>query len=115
MSPRNAVAFEVFNKEDLKKPGAYQFMCEYSMELGRNTDRKVGIRHGCPCGCGGYSAMWFAGGSLNGTGADPTHEWQVVGEWPKVTLSPSIGIGKDRTTGKYHWHGFLRAGVFVEE
>ena len=52
--------------------------------------------------------MWFKG--LADAGGP---EWSVTGEWPKVTLSPSIGFGK--LNGSYHWHGFLENGVFVEK
>ena len=57
--------------------------------------------------------LWFRGRSRG-----PGHaEWDAAGEWPNVTLSPSIGVkfGKDGSrpaNGDYHWHGFLRAGVF---
>lgn len=64
--------------------------------------------HGCPCGCGITSCI-----SYRGKGWDGHPEWDVEGVWPKLTLSPSIGI-KPMVDGKYHWHGFLEAGVFVE-
>lgn len=67
----------------------------------------AGIVHACPCGCGARSAIWFRG---RGRGRA---EWDVVGDWPKVTLRPSIGI-KPVIDGRYHWHGYLEAGVFVE-
>jgi hypothetical protein len=46
--------------------------------------------------------------------ASPRDTWTVEGEWPKVTCSPSIGI-HPQTNGAYHWHGFLKDGVFKEE
>jgi hypothetical protein len=112
MPPRNAIAFEVSDRGDpaIMKPGAYCFMRQYN-----NPSQKTGVIHACPCGCGAQSVMWFTGGSMNGTGGNPDKEWSVKGEWPRVTLAPSIGIGRDRTSGKYHWHGYLRDGVFVEE
>jgi len=111
--PRNAVAYEWPDEERelhgghdgrdfAMPPGAYYFMIM--------RDRKVGIIHGCPCGCGTRSAMWFEG-EENAGGP----KWTVVGEWPKVTLAPSIGIGRDRTTNQFHWHGFLEGGTFVEK
>ena len=101
--PRNAVAFEVPDSEhpDAKKAGAFYFM--------RNgVGERMGIIHACPCGCGSQGAMWFrckadAGGP----------EWDVKGDWPKVTLSPSIGFGRQEGGG-YHWHGYLEDGIFVE-
>lgn len=80
----------------------------------KKTEDRVGIIHACPCGCGAHGAIWFRGKSLNGDGGSPEHEWDVVGEWPKVTLSPSIGFAKSISTGQYHWHGFLKNGVFEE-
>jgi hypothetical protein len=102
---RNAVAFEApeYKSGDAPMPaGAYFFMIN-------TKGRKDGFIHGCPCGCGARSAMWFEG-EENAGGP----KWSVKGEWPKVTLSPSIGIAKDQTTGKYHWHGYLEDGIFVE-
>ena len=100
---RNAIAFEVTDPDspEMRKPGAYCFMVWNGV--------RVGIRHSCPCGCGSQSAMWF-------TGLADAHgpEWDVTGEWPKVTLSPSIGIGKSLKTGRYHWHGYLENGIWVE-
>lgn len=107
---RNAVAYEV-KREDLidgKMPaGSYYFMRVW--KDGNQADEINGFIHGCPCGCGGKSAMWFEGHENAGG-----PKWSVEGEWPKVTMSPSIGIGKDQTTGQFHWHGYLRAGVFEE-
>ncbi len=100
---RNAIAFEVVGSADPRahEPGAYSFML--------NQDGvRMGIIHACPCGCGGMSAMWFEG--LADAGGP---EWHVDGEWPKVTLTPSIGIGRQEAGG-FHWHGFLENGEFVE-
>lgn len=102
---RDAVAFEVQNifSDEGAKPGAYAFMVV--------DGERTGIEHSCPCGCGMRSAMWFVGTATKHAGGP---EWTVTGQWPKVTLSPSIGINpKDQ--GKYHWHGFLEDGVFVEK
>lgn len=110
--PRNATAFEVEgpNHPDARKAGAYWFMYRYrhDAEHIEKTDEKIGIGHACPCGCGGRGAMWFRG---KAQGGGP--EWEVTGEWPNVTLSPSIGFGR-LETGGYHWHGYLENGVFVE-
>ena len=112
--PRNAVAFEATTPEDRRKPGAYWFMYRYDEASGDFTDERLGICHACPCGCGAHGAIWFRGKSLNGQGTHPNHEWDVSGDWPKATLSPSIGFARDRTTGQFHWHGYLRNGVFEE-
>lgn len=81
--------------------------------INRDGVKRVGIIHSCPCGCTGLSAIFFRG---MGAGQQ---EWDVTGEWPNVTLSPSIGIrydGKGCTgpNGGYHWHGYLRNGWFEE-
>ena len=102
MTKRNAVAFEAKTGDENSLPGAYRFTENGSGEI-------VGMTHGCPCGCGSQGFMWFEGKADAGG-----QEWSVEGEWPKVTLRPSIGFGMDRTTGQYHWHGFLNNGVFEE-
>lgn len=104
---RNAVAYEaaepppdVFCYETVRgHPGAYRFIKEDGVA--------VAIVHACPCGCDWISTCWFPG-----TG-HPKHEWAITGEWPKVTLAPSIGIQK-LPDGSYHWHGYLEDGIFVE-
>ena len=97
---KNAIAFEAADHDELHKPGAYRFTAY--------EGRRVGIRFGCPCGCGQIGLVYFKGKGFDGP------EWDVSGEWPKATLSPSIGFygsNNPRTQG-HHWHGFLRAGVF---
>jgi hypothetical protein len=37
--------------------------------------------------------------------------WTVAGELPNVTVSPSINYGIEGSP--YHWHGFLKNGVFT--
>lgn len=102
---RNAVAYEAPKGSgawDLAemKPGAYIF-------IWRNN-KHAGIAHNCPCGCGMVGSLGFRG--MTG---DAKHEWDISGEWPNVTLSPSIGI-HGIGLGQYHWHGYLENGVFVE-
>lgn len=112
--PRNARAFEVApdaQDENVAQPGAYYF-------LRNSAGETIGAVHGCPCGCGGRSALFFDGGD-----PDPKkhrrREWRVEGEWPAVSLTPSIGVkydvrGEAPAGGGYHWHGWLRDGVFEE-
>lgn len=106
----NAVAFEVQPGDPRERdPGAYYFV------IHPTTKERLGITHACPCGCRGLSLCWFRGkGPVNGDA-----EWDVIGEWPKVTMNPSIGVKYDGRTGQkpptgYHWHGYLRNGVFEE-
>lgn len=71
----------------------------------------VGILFGCPCGCGAHFGARFVG----------TAPWSFDGNLDRPTVEPSLGcypagrraanVGPD---GVYHWHGFLRAGVFEE-
>jgi hypothetical protein len=56
---------------------------------------------------------------LRRQGRSRRQEWSVSGEWPKVTLAPSIGVkydhlGQRPDGGGYHWHGYLENGEFVE-
>ena len=111
--PRNAEAVMIeMDSQDrnVSRPGAFYFVRR------AGVSGFAGIIHGCPCGCGGRSLLYLSGGSTSGR-----NEHAVVeGEWPKVTLSPSIGIkydvnGRPGKDGGYHWHGYLRSGVFVEE
>lgn len=102
---RDAKAFEVSRDSwELRAPGAYAFMVDHK------TGERMGIQHSCPCGCGMQSAMWFRDKAIS-----RDHEWDVVGEWPNVTLSPSIGIARGAgPNGGFHWHGYLENGVWVE-
>lgn len=105
---RNAVAFEV-DPSELKhgKPNPPGAFCFYVV-----NGERIGIEHACPCGCGGLTALWFRGKGPVGRDA-----WDVSGDWPKVTLSPSIGVkydGQGNGPTHFHWHGYLRNGVFEE-
>jgi len=107
---RNATAFEVATFDELTKaqPGAFMF---YDGSDAPGGIDKPGLVHNCPCGCGALGSLWFEGSGRQVT-------WTVSGEWPKATLSPSIGFhGKsDSPKGAdgFHWHGYLRNGVFEE-
>lgn len=95
---------------NVSRPGAFYFVRR------PGVPGVAGIIHGCPCGCGGRSILYLIGG---GNGRHDEHA-VVSGQWPKVTLSPSIGVkfdvnGKPGKDGGYHWHGYLRDGIFVEE
>lgn len=106
----DARAFEVPDHDDPRRklPGAYWFA--YFNAEGF-TEEPVGIIHACPCGCGVPTLLFFRGKS-KGMG----DEWDVSGQWPNVTLKPSIGVNKalKNPNGSYHWHGYLENGVFVE-
>ena len=102
---RDAKAFQVTHEFGAAMPaGAYYFTYRHDTE----PRAPIGIIHGCPCGCGTANGLFF-----KGLGLDGHDEWTVEGEWPNVTLKPSIGIGK-QPGGGYHWHGFLENGIFVE-
>lgn len=105
MTKRNAVAFEVPNDQhpDAKKPGAYWFM---RMPEGHEDSGTVmGIQHACPCGCGQKSVLFFKSYTKD-------DDWTVEKPFPQATLSPSIGMFRGQNP--YHWHGYLRNGVFEE-
>lgn len=102
---RNAIAFEVAGYDDPRshEAGAYWFV------NGPNGKEKAGILHACPCGCGKHGALYFRGSGTKYA------EWDLAGEWPAVSLTPSIGFwGSNTKEQGYHWHGYLRAGVFEE-
>src|SRR5258708_36869749 len=101
---RNATSFIVDKMEHPGRPGAIMFL--YS-----ETKRPVGFSHACPCGCGKWSFIrldpeaWVPG---------TTPIWTRTGDDLHMTMSPSIGIRPKDASGAYHWHGFLRDGVFGE-
>lgn len=101
---RNAQSFLVDRMEDSSKPGA--IMLARSSEGGD----VVGFSHACPCGCGKWSFV-----RLNpekwAPGTKPM--WTREGDDLHMTCSPSIGIHPIEN-GAYHWHGYLRNGVFEE-
>lgn len=87
----------------------------YTRHQGRQD---VGIVHSCPCGCGIISAInLIEHAGRNGP------LWQNSGSREKPTLSPSVGIHayehdpvnpvmKVKEADGYHWHGWLRNGVW---
>lgn len=110
MAQRNATAFIVDKVTHPAPAGAIKFVRYADGNDPQTTPENAdGMIHGCPCGCGIWSGTWFAG---RGRGRP---EWTVTGEWPKATMTPSIGIHHAKVGEPgYHWHGFLRAGVFEE-
>lgn len=92
MVKRNAVAFEVAGDDDprWKDAGAYWF---YS-----RRGKKAGLIFACPCGCGAAGRITF-------------DAWTVT-ETPRISVTPSIGFSKGESG--FHWHGYLRDGVFEE-
>jgi hypothetical protein len=89
---RDAKAFEADTADQLRQAGAYRF-------YGKGGQRD-GVTFGCPCGCGACFGMSFQG-------------WTVTGEWPAVSATPSLGC-RTVDEGGFHWHGFLRDGIFEE-
>ena len=70
----------------------------------------VRLSFGCPCGCGGAYGASFD---------KDDRGWTFDGNVDKPTVTPSLGcypagastVGPD---GVYHWHGYLKNGVFEE-
>lgn len=101
--PRNAIAKEVQELRPGPTLGAGEYILFY------RNGKLAGLNHGCPCGCGLIGAINFRGAGLGYA------EWDVAGEWPNVTLSPSIGFyGKNTKEQGFHWHGHLTKGFFEE-
>ena len=76
--PRNAKAVEIEPRSD-DQLGAGEY---YFLHHDGYAD-PAGIIHGCPCGCGGRSAIFFPGGS-----PQAGNQWQIVAPFPEATLSP---------------------------
>lgn len=73
-------------------PGAFEYF--------RAGDRyPAGMIYCCPCGCGATSALNFR--------PYPSPSWEWDGNVEAPTLQPSVHhVG--------HWHGWLRAGEWVQ-
>ena len=76
-----------------------------------NSKKISGMIHSCPCGCGNL-------GSINLEPRQGRPLWINKGTKEKPTLSPSVGIKKwadvqDVEADGYHWHGFLKKGIWV--
>lgn len=75
----------------------------------REGDVIVRMQFGCPCGClRAYGARFAAPNS-----------WKIDGPVDKPSVTPSLGCypagdSKAGPDGVYHWHGYLRAGIFEE-
>lgn len=105
MTKRNAKAYEIKRPPAGEKmpAGAYSFMV---MPPGyEDSGTVMGIEHGCPCGCGRTSVLFF-------TSYTKAEGWNVEKPFPEATLSPSIGMFLGQNP--YHWHGHLTNGVFEE-
>ena len=111
MPKRNAQAVQVAGFDECTSPGAFYFT---------RRQEPPGVRAGiilsCPCGCGSLFGATFKGHREDGGG------WDVSGAWPNASLSPSLGFHAAKGTpaaavgpdGHFHWHGWLRNGVFEE-
>lgn len=94
-------------------PGA--FFYTYYMDAEQQRIDDIGIVHSCPCGCGLLSGV-----SLKEFPMSKLPKWTISGPREAPTLNPSVGIfaqGKNTRSAEveadgYHWHGYLRAGVW---
>lgn len=77
-------------------PGAYNFYVNF----GEPADAAPkGMIYVCPCGCGQTGRLRFR--------PAPSPSWEWDGNREAPTLSPSVHhVG--------HWHGYLRAGLWVQ-
>ena len=110
MAKRNAAAVRIseHSHDELAKPGRFIFT--------RRDDQHIqGMLYGCPCGCGAIH-----GANFTGLCPGATVTWKWDGDEEKPTLSPSLGLYPSHKNqslgadGRYHWHGFLRSGIFEE-
>ena len=102
---RNAQTFLVDKIEHPGKAGAIVFV--RSDKIGQ----QAGFSHACPCGCGKWSFIRLDPEAW-APGTIPF--WTRTGDDLHMTLLPSIGIKPQDAAGNYHWHGYLRNGVFEE-
>lgn len=111
---RNATAYHVDDLDYGNAPaGAFKWTGLYNVE----DPGPFGIIYACPCGCGALHsapfdnipAEWIAWKMEKA----PMSRWHWDGNKEKPTLTPSLGLGP-KDGNYYHWHGFLRAGVFEE-
>lgn len=115
MTKRNAKALEVSDSiatEGLP-PGAIKYFGIYKF------DGVYGMHFTCPCGCGAVHGVHFPAPAEAppDVRARPTWEWN--GDRARPSLTPSLGLhvshhNKVGPDGKYHWHGYLTDGEFVE-
>ncbi len=97
----NEARFDAINAT----PGAFfWFVDEGASEEG-------GIFCSCPCGCQKPIRLPTVKSDQNSVA------WVNSGSHEKPTLSPSIGIypwqGEvDKEADGYHWHGYLRSGIW---
>lgn len=100
---RNAQSFIVTKMEHPGKAGAIQFI--------QHEGKVAGFSHCCPCGCGKWSFVRL--NPENWAPESRTPMWTRTGDDLHMTITPSIGIHPVEN-GAYHWHGYLRNGVFEE-
>ena len=93
------------NKMDQIKAAPGAFFYYTSEGFGEGS----GIVHSCPCGCGKVGSINF----------DPSRRpcWTNNGNKEKPTLKPSVGIrpwdgDTDVEADGFHWHGYLKNGVW---
>jgi hypothetical protein len=114
---RNAPAVHVDDIiHDSNAGGSFRWTTLYQVEGG-----PYGMTFRCPCGCGAMHGVGFDNrpSDWGGEAEKKQPRWHWDGNKEKPTLTPSLGLRKcrdDQTVGAdgYHWHGFLRAGVFEE-
>lgn len=62
----------------------------------------------------GYGAILLDAAYYPETSGQEGHGWIVTGEVPKLTASPSLGIGRN-AEGRWHYHGWLKDGVLSDD
>lgn len=56
-----------------------------------------------------HAGLWWTTYLADGT--EPPRMWEVTGEPPNITVSPSINAGDG--PGPRNWHGWIRDGVMT--
>ena len=95
-------------------PGAFRWTGLYGVEEGG----PYGMNFKCPCGCGAIHGAGFTTRPKDWNGGRGAR-WEWDGNKEKPTVSPSLGLhrsheGQSVGADGYHWHGYLKAGIFEE-
>ena len=98
---------DVNDRTDL--PGAFG----YYVHADTGDDVMRGLIYVCPCGCKEMHALPFHPLSADDLKND-RHGWTWDDNRETPTLSPSVLSHDGGRDGPTHWHGFLKAGMWVQ-